>query len=294
MDASVCPRLPVTRVAILGLGLMGTSLGIALRRRGLAREVAGYDLAPGVAARAHGCGAVTEVCGTVEDAVAAADLVVLATPVLAVPMVMAACAASLAPAAIVTDVCSTKAEVVRWAEELLPAPEHFIGGHPMAGRETSGPDAADAELFVGCVWCLAPTHHCDTMALAWLRELVAALGARPLVLDSVEHDEAVAAISHLPLIAAAALTLTAVSAACADLARTLAASGFRDTTRVASGSPRMGRDILLTNREPMLACLDAYLAQLHRLRDAIAVGNADTLERALTEVRRVRDAWMAS
>lgn len=292
MDTSTCPTLPVERVAILGLGLMGTSLGMALRRRGLARAVAGYDLAPRVAARAHACGAVTAVCGAVEDAVAAADLVVIATPVLAVSAVMAACAASLAPAAVVTDVCSTKAEVVRWAEELLPAPEHFIGGHPMAGRETSGPDAADAELFAGCVWCLAPTHRCDTMALAWLRELVAALGARPLVLDAVEHDEAVAAISHLPLVAAAALTLTAASDARADLARTLAASGFRDTTRVASGSPRMGRDILLTNREPVLACLDAYLAQLHHLRDAIARSDGDALERTLSEARRIRGEWM--
>src|SRR5262249_19103295 len=197
------------RVAILGLGLMGASLGLALRASGLAETVAGYDAAAGVAQRAYKRGAVDAAHATVAASVAGAELVVLAAPVLALRELLLALAGHVAPNAVITDVGSTKAQVVAWAEELLPEPERFVGGHPMTGRERSGVEAADPGLYRGCVWCLTPTGHTAETALRRVEGLVTALDASSCMLEPAQHDAAVAAVSHLPLVAAAALTLTA-------------------------------------------------------------------------------------
>lgn len=280
------------RVAILGLGLMGASLALALRAAGGARELAGYDVAPGVAEQARTRGLVDRAHASAAEAVAGADLVVLAAPVLAMRDLLAAIAPHLGPATLVTDLGSTKAEVVAWAADRLPAPEHFIGGHPMTGRERSGLAAADATLYDGCVWCLTPSLHTAPDAQARVAALVTALGARPLIVDPAQHDAAVAAISHLPLLAATALMLTATQDPAWELARQLAAGGFRDTTRVASGDPRMARDICLTNTQPLLAVLDAYLARLHTLRDQLAAQDP-AIEATFAAAKAARDAWLA-
>ncbi len=278
-------------IAILGLGLMGGSLGLALRHAGIGHAISGYDALPGRAERARALGAVTAVAESPAAAVAGADLVVLAAPVLALRELLRAIAPHLAPRAVVSDLGSTKAAVVRWARETLPDPSRFIACHPMAGKEQSGIEAADADLFAGAVWCLTPDAGAAPDALARLRALVAALGARPLVLDPARHDEAVAGASHLPLLAATALVL-AVSAPpdWPDVAR-LAAGGFRDTTRVASGDPRMARDIALSNREPILRRLDAYIAALQGLRARVAAGDPE-IERAFTDAKAARDEWL--
>jgi len=279
------------RVAILGLGLMGASLGMALRAGSLTGTVAGYDAVARVAERARGRGAVDAAYATVGEAIAGAELVVLAAPVLALRELLAALAPHVAPNAVVTDVGSTKAQVVTWAEEMLPAPECFVGGHPMAGREQSGVEAADPSLYRACVWCLTPTRRTAEAALRRVEGLVTALDARPFILGPSQHDAAVTSISHLPLVAAAALTLTAAADRAWPDARILAAGGFRDTTRVASGDPRMARDICLTNTEPLVAGLDVYIARLQALRDRIAARDA-TLEAEFSGAQRAREAWL--
>lgn len=279
-----------TTVALVGLGLMGASLGMALRASG--HTVAGCDAAPGVATRARERGAVDVACWSVAEAVAGAQIVVLATPVLAMRDLLATLAPSLAPGAIVTDLGSAKAQVVAWAEASLPNRGHFVGGHPMTGRERSGVDAAERGLYAGCVWALTPTSHTAAEALAQMRALVKSLGARPLVLDAADHDTAVAGVSHLPLLAATALMRATATAPTWPLAQRLAAGGFRDTTRLASGDPRMARDILLTNREPILASLDAYIVTLQRLREQVDVGDA-SVEEEFAAAKRARDAWQA-
>jgi prephenate dehydrogenase len=278
------------RVAILGLGLMGASLGMALRAAGLSQSVAGYDAVAGVAERARALGAVDVASAGVADAVAGADLVVLAAPVLAIRSLLAQIAPYLVPHAIVTDVGSTKAEMVAWAGELLPAPERFVGGHPMAGREQSGVEAAESGLYRGCTWCLTPTPHTATAVLQRVQDLVADLGARPYILEPERHDAAVAAVSHLPLLAATALVLTAANSPAWSDGRALAAGGFRDTTRVASGDPHMARDICLTNSSSMLACLDAYIAVLQGLRARIAAGDV-AIEATFQDAKSARDTW---
>src|SRR3954471_22854598 len=218
--------MPVQRVAIVGLGLIGASLGLALRRLSPAPRVVGYDRSRAVctsAARRHAVDTVA-LLGP-EEAVEGADLVILATPVRAVAPLLAAIAPHLAPGAVVTDTGSTKEQVVLSAAEVAPQVA-FIGGHPMAGRLTQGTDDADANLFQGTVYCLTPTADTPELAIRRMSEVVEAVGAQPHFLDAAEHDGLVAAISHLPyLLASTLMTCASTDAGWREMA-TLAAGGF--------------------------------------------------------------------
>lgn len=280
-------------MALIGLGLMGASLGLAARVAGAAEWIAGYDLDMRVAGRALERGAIDEVCASPAEAARAADVIVFAAPPLALPDLLTACAPALAPDALITDVCSVKAPVMRWAAQRLPDPSRFVGGHPMAGSEHVGVEAATAELYTGCVWVLTPDAACAPETLDRAEALAVSVGARPQVMGAEAHDQAVARISHLPLVAAAALTLTAADDPSWPLASTLAAGGFRDTTRVASGSPRMARDICLGNAVPLLEALDAYLERLSALRERIATGDPD-IEAVFSQAREQRERWLAT
>lgn len=297
--AAASPAPPFARVAIIGLGLMGGSLGLALRagdgeRGRLARVVAGYDAAPGVAARALARGALDVACASAAEAAQGADLVVIATPTLAADAILRAVATSLAPDVVVTDLCSVKAPVVVAAAQTLPQPQRFVGGHPMAGMERAGIESATGDLYRGARWALTPMPETAPDALARVRALVVALGATPLELDAEAHDAAVAGISHLPLTIAVALTQTLAGADDWPAMALLAAGGYRDATRVAAGDPVMGRDILLANREALLARLDAFSAALATLRALVAQGDAAQIEAALREAQEARLTWEAA
>jgi prephenate dehydrogenase len=281
----------VERVAILGLGLMGASLGMALRERSVAWQVMGFDADPAVSERARERGAIDVACASVAEAVTGSDLVALATPLLAMRDLLAEMAPVLAETTIVTDLGSVKAPVVAWAESLLPSPRQFVGGHPMAGSEQSGVEVANSSLYDDCVWCLTPTDRTATTALHTVTRIVEALGANPRIMPPERHDRAVALASHLPLVAASALTLTVAQSPYATEALALAARGFRDTTRVASGSSRMARDICLTNTTPLLASLDRYIATLQSFRDQIVEQNP-TLEDTFASAKEARDGWL--
>jgi prephenate dehydrogenase len=284
---------PFTRIAIMGLGLMGASLGMALRSAGFGGTIAGYDAQVGVARRARERGAIDEIGVTPAAAVAGADLVVLATPISVIPTAIAEMAPHLAPDAIVSDLASVKQQVMQWAEEGLPSPERFVGGHPMAGTESGGVESARANLYAGCAWCLTPVTRTSPMALRRVSQLTSMLGASAVVVDPVAHDEAVALVSHLPRLVATALALTASRSAIWPRAAPLAAGGFRDTTRVASGDPGMLRDICITNRAALLGSLDACLETLHTLRVHIAAGEP-TLPDTFAEAKHARDDWLAT
>ena len=281
------------RAAVLGLGLIGGSLGLALRERNLATTVAGYDPLPGRAERARERGAITVTADSLAETVRGAELVVLAAPVGAIPTLMETIAPALDPAALVTDTGSVKRSVCAAAAARLPNPSRFVGGHPMAGREHSGIEAADAALFAGVVWCLTPESATNRAALGRLDALVRTLGATPLTLDADWHDVLVGGVSHLPLVAAAALVTTVADNPAAPNALELAAGGFRDTTRVASGSPIMARDIMLANADNVAAWLERYMAELAHLRALILAGNAEGIERAFTQAKSARDEWLA-
>jgi prephenate dehydrogenase len=282
---------PFARVAILGLGLMGASLGTALRVAGVARMVMGYDAGPGVADRARERGAIDLACADVSEAVARTELVILAAPIRAAPDLFAAIAPCISSEALVTDLCSVKADIVACAERMLPNPGHFVGGHPMTGSELSGVEAVRADLYDGCIWPLTPTQRTAPEVIARLSWMIGRLGATPLLLDSTEHDAAVALVSHLPRIAASALVLVAAHSGSWPLAQKLAAGGFRDTTRVASGDPAMMLDICDANAPALLDDLDAYIEMLRSLRMQIAERDV-TLEDTFASAKDTRDDWL--
>jgi prephenate dehydrogenase len=277
------------KIAVLGLGLIGGSLGLALQQAGVAKQIAGYDTNPDATHRALVRGAITDMCITVEEAVQQADIVALATPILALPELLERIAPVLKPGALVTDTASTKAQILTWAQTMLPANVVFVGGHPMAGREHSGIEAAEVGLFEGCAYCLTPTAQTPSEAIAQLSQIVIRLGARPLVLDAERHDRLVAGISHLPFVLSS--TLVRVLGKGEDWAEMtgLAASGFRDMSRLAAGSPTMYRDVCLTNKAAILSWLDAMAWEIESIRSLIAMSD-DALEPYFAQAKQIREA----
>jgi prephenate dehydrogenase len=276
-------------VAIVGVGLIGGSLGMALRRRGLARRVIGLPRRQATIDEALAAGAID--AGSLDAAVAAdADLLVLASPVRTYAPLMRRLEPHLRPGALVTDVGSTKAEITASVTALLPAEVDFVGGHPMAGSERAGVLAGSPDLFEGAVWVLTRAPCTRPESVERLAALVRRLGATPIEMDPALHDEAVARISHLPHVAAAALAEAAASGGVpADVLRLLLAGGFRSTTRIAHSPPEMWRDICLTNREAVLAALDAFQAALHRFRAALEGADEAAVTDAFARGKRARD-----
>lgn len=266
----------IQRLTIVGVGLLGGSVARAARARGLAREIVGVGrdrdrLAPALADGTLDR-AVTELAGGVRDA----DLVLLALPVLATEQVLPALWPAVSAGALVTDVGSTKARIARAADALQPArPVRFVGSHPMAGSERSGYAASRADLFEGATVIVTPTEAVAPGTVKDATVFWESLGARVSVLDPDSHDRTVAAISHLPHLAAYAL----VDAVETD-ALAFAARGFRDTTRIAASDPDVWREIFLANRDALAASLAAYRAALDRLESLVAAGDDGAALRA--------------
>ncbi len=281
------------RVAIIGLGLIGGSIGLALHKAKAAQEVTGYNLGKGVTDRARKMGALDVPCSTLADAVRGAELVVLATPVGAMHALLQNIADAVTPGAVVTDVASTKTQVISWAEEFLPAQVAFVGGHPMTGKEQSGVEAADAALFQGRIYCLTPTPRTRSAAINKVSTFVEALGGRPRFLEPAEHDGQVAGVSHLPFVASIALMKVVGEGPAWGDASLLAASGFRDMTRLAAGSSEMYRDICLTNRDALIRWLDDYIATLKTFRHHISTRERDLAE-DFAKVQQLRLEWQST
>jgi len=263
------------RAAIVGTGLIGGSIGLALRRQGW--HVTGDDRDPTTAARAFELGALDAI-GDDPDA----EITFLATPVRSIAEVARAALAH--GAGIVTDVGGVKASVVE-----AVADPRFIGGHPMAGSEQDGIDGADADLFAGAVWVLTPTATTDDAAFAALRLVISQLGADVVALAPDHHDALVAVVSHVPHLAAASLMRLADDRAVEHQALLrLAAGGFRDMTRIASGHPGIWPDICTENRTAIVEVLDGLLASLTEVRGIVANDDRDGLLAVLEQARSAR------
>jgi prephenate dehydrogenase len=278
--------MTVRRVAVIGTGLIGGSIGLSLTGRGI--DVHGYDHDPNRLARAKELGAITLAHGTVEQAVLDVDVAVVAVPVSAVATVASIALDGGVP--LVTDVGSVKGPVVAAVEAARPGEaRRFIGGHPMAGSEQEGVDGARADLFVGSTWVLTPTASTDERAYTELRAFVRSLGAEVVTVTPEHHDVLVAFVSHVPQLAAS--TLMDVATEHEEEHRTLlrlAAGGFRDMTRIAAGHPAIWPDILGANRDAVLAALDAYLDALHTARDLVAGDDRAGLLSLLDRARSAR------
>jgi prephenate dehydrogenase len=276
------------KLAVLGLGLIGGSLGLALQQAGIATHISGYDSDQSSTYQAWKIGAITEMCDKAENAVEEADMVILAAPILAMRELLEHIAPRLKQGVLVTDTASTKVQILQWAISLLPAHVMFVGGHPMAGREHSGIKAAEARLFEGCAYCLIPAGHTSTEGIEQLSEIVMKLGAHPLILDADRHDGLVAGISHLPFILSSALVQCLSKKENWRELTNLAAGGFRDMSRLAAGSPAMYRDICMTNKEEILIWIDALATELYNIRSFISQGD-EVLESYFTQAKQLRD-----
>lgn len=287
-------------ISIIGLGLIGTSLGLALRTADprtsrLGRmHITGYDQDQHAVSTARGCLAIDQEAHTLADAVRDAQVIIVATPPQVVQTIFAQLAAFPSLAAIVTDTASTKGQICAWARALLPETMPFVGGHPMAGKEQSGGQAAEADLFRGAIYCLTPDPDTPQSALDVCAALVETIGARPYYLDPDEHDAYVAGISHLPFLLATALVeVTSRSPAWTEMA-TLAASGFRDTSRLASGDTVMHRDICLTNHQALTRWINDTIGFLLEMRDHLEQRDAERIQAIFRHAQEVRTAWLAA
>ncbi len=267
----------MTQLAIIGTGLIGASIGLGLKAAEGTEdiEIVGFDTSRERERAAERRDAIDRRASSLRDAVQGAALVVISTPVLATREVMEEIASALTTGTIVTDTCSTKAQVLRWAEELLPNSVNFVGGHPMAGKTDFGPAAAEATLFQNARWVVVPSRSASSDAVETISGLATALGAKPMFMDAAEHDAYAAAISHLPMFAASALfRLVRDSEAWPEMSL-LASSGFKDTTRLAGTDELMAHDIAVTNREQVVHWLQRLRGALYDLEDMITDPDRD-------------------
>ena len=265
------------RIAVLGVGLIGGSIGLAARRRQDA-AVVGFDPDESNVARALELGALTEAAASAGDAAAGADLVFCAAPVRALPEVVREALAAGGEAA-VTDVGSTKRELVAAVAD-HPGRDRFIGGHPLAGAETAGVEHARADLFEGAHWYLTPTAEADGVMYDRLQRAVAGLGARPQAVDAEAHDRVMATVSHLPHVIANVLVEQAQSALSEESERLpQVGPSFRDTTRVAGANPAIWTDIFTANGEAVAGEIDRVVERLRAAADLLRSGDPDGLDR---------------
>lgn len=279
----------IQRLAIVGLGLLGGSVAKAARAHGLAREIVGIGRDPGKLAPALADGMVDRTTTDLPAGLAGADFVVLATPVATIERLLPAVWAAADAEALLTDVGSTKRDIVRLAQRLAAdRPLQFVGSHPMSGSEQSGYAEARADLFRDSTVIVTPTDASEPRAVKGVSAFWEGVGAsRIVILDPEAHDRAVAAISHLPHLVACALVdaLRQADPNAADLA----ARGFKDTTRIAAGDPTVWTEIFLANRGALGAVTREFLRSLAELTRAIEAGNADELKTRLADVKARRE-----
>jgi prephenate dehydrogenase len=290
-------RRPFRTIVIVGVGLIGGSIGMAARKNRLADTVVGIgpredELKQAVALKAIDDYATDD--RKIKKTVEGADLVVLAAPVGRLETAARDLASSISESAVVTDVGSVKGPLVRRLEALFfPDPSsrsRFVGGHPIAGRETSGVEAASADLFAGALCILTPTDRTDPKAVETVKQFWEAIGSRTVSMDPEAHDRILSVVSHLPHLVAYALvnTVLEIQSKNGDLL-SYSGGGFRDFTRIAASSPEMWRDICLFNRENLLAVIEAYEKSLDRLKRLMVEGNAEGLRREFEQARAVKE-----
>lgn len=278
------------KLALVGIGLIGSSIARATRLKGLAKTIAITTRKPATLEEARGLGLGDIYTLDAAEAVKDADLVILCTPIGAYDEVIRQIAPALMPGAILSDVGSVKQHVIKVVEPHLPAGVHFIPGHPLAGTEHSGPASGFADLFVNR-WCvLTPAKDVDAVAVDRLTSFWGALGSTVECMDASHHDLVLAITSHVPHLIAYNIvgTVADLEAATQSEVIKFSASGFRDFTRIAASDPVMWRDVFLTNRDAVLEMLGRFLEDLSQLQRAVRIGDGPGMEALFTRTRAIR------
>lgn len=285
---------PFGRVVVCGVGLIGGSFALALKKQGLVREVVGLGRSRASLEEALSLGIIDSIAEGWADALAGAELVLLAMPVGSMTAAMKEMAPHLGPQTLVTDAGSTKRDIVEGIYTHLRGHlDCIVPAHPIAGAERSGASAATADLYQGRRVVLTPLAENSVDAVARVREAWTACGAELSEMSPQEHDRVFAAVSHLPHLLAFALVHDIAERANSDELFSFAASGFRDFSRIASSHPEMWRDICIANRHALLAELDTYLSELAWVRALLSQGDGPALEKLFTDARDARNAWLA-
>jgi len=288
-------RVRWKKITLVGVGLLGGSLGLALRKRRLAGSVVGFVRRAASVAECNRVGAVNLATRDLQSAVAEAELIVLCTPIAQMRALVAQMLPVLAPGAIITDVGSVKGSVVRDLESLVAkAGAHFVGSHPMAGSEKTGVGAARKDLFVNAVCVITPTKNSNRSAVRKVEQLWKSVGSRVLRLTPQAHDDLVSRSSHLPHVVAAQLANCVLSPEHPKEQGMLCANGFRDTTRIAAGSPEMWRDIAVANSENLSRALGVFMKGLSDFRRALKSGDDRAIAKFFEAARERRDRWSRS
>ncbi len=273
------------RVVLVGAGLLGASLGLAMQASGMARHITGVGRRQETLDTALSLGAIHDTSLDLAEVASDADCIVIATPAATVLDALDIVGATARPTAIMLDVASTKATICAHAANLWPAPRRFVGCHPMAGSEKSGPQHATAGLYNNSICFIEESAELDPEATRLVRELWERCGARVVTIDPARHDAILASTSHIPHIMA---TLLATSAVERGASREFAGNGFRDMTRLAEGSPEMWRDITLTNREAVMDGLESLRGQLNDFLTAVERSDAQALMQFFEAGREAR------
>jgi prephenate dehydrogenase len=284
------------KITLVGVGLLGGSLGLVLRQRKLAKEIAGYVRRKQSIKDCERAGATDYATTDLLAAVSGADLVVLCTPLAQMKPLVKQMFPALKRGAIVTDVGSVKGSVVKDVEAMIAkAGAHFVGSHPMAGGEKQGVLASRADLFECAICVVTPTKRTNQIALRKVEQLWKDVGARLLRTTPVAHDALVSRTSHLPHLVAATLANLVLDPKSPKEQAKLCATGFRDTTRIASGSPEMWRDILLANRDALRVTLDEFVRELQQVQALLRKKrkNADKIQEFFEAAKKRRDNWSA-
>jgi prephenate dehydrogenase len=280
------------KITVVGVGLLGGSLGLAIKRRGLAARIDGYVRRQASIAECCQLGVVDHVTLDLLMAVAEADLVILCTPIAQMRGLTEQMLPALKPGVLVTDVGSVKESVVCELEPVVAdAGGQFIGSHPMAGAEKMGVNAARVDLFDNAVCVITPTPKSPLMAIEHLTAFWESVGGRPLRMTPEAHDELVSRSSHLPHIVAAELANYVLSPLHPKEQALLCANGFRDTTRIASGSPEMWHDIALANRKNLVQVLGVFIEDLREFQHALVNGDSRAIAEFFAQAKQRRDAW---
>jgi prephenate dehydrogenase len=289
--AILCP-VQFRKIAIIGVGLLGGSIGLAARKFRIAGEIAGFVRREKTIVECEKAGAMDYATTDLSAAVSNADLVILCTPLAQMRPLVEQCVPALKRGAIVTDVGSVKAGVVRELESVVAkAGAHFVGSHPMAGGEKTGVAAARADLFENAACVLTPTKKTSRAAVRKLERFWESLGARVLKLPPEQHDLFVSRTSHLPHVVAATLANLVLGPSQPRGQSQLCANGFRDTTRIASGSPEMWRDIALANRKHVARSITAFISELQKIESVLKKSDAKGIEKFFETAKQRRDKW---
>jgi prephenate dehydrogenase len=280
------------KVTIIGLGLLGSSIGLALRQAQPDFHIVGHDKDASLSKKAKDLGAIEKWERNLISAIEDAELVIITTPPADIKVVLEATGPYLRPDCVVTDTSTVKGDILKWADELLPDTVHFVGGHPVVNQGNGDADAASADLFQGATYCIVPSVKAHPAAIELVTSMVRTLGAEPFFLDLHEHDGQVAGVEHLPLMLAAALLMSTTQAPSWRDLRRLPGETFWRATELLSMDPEVNQGICLANKENISRWIDVFVDSLKELQERLAEADAEEWEGLFQALMDTRTRWL--